>query len=92
MLKKDYSDVFATKSQDAISQCNLGGGPQFQEPSEDGRNNSQNTIRRIQRDILCVLEYASQGVLPDSIEPYPRIHVKYVQRGFSPEARRLPNK
>ena len=44
------------------------------------------------RDVLCVLEYANQGILPDSIEPYPRIQVKCVQRGFSPDNLEIPER
>ena len=50
--------------------------------------NSQNP----KRDLLCVLEYANKGVLPDSIEPYPRIQVKCVQRGFSPHNPEIPER
>ena len=51
-------------------------------------HNSQNP----KRDLLCVLEYANQGIPPDSSEPYPRIQVKCVQRGFSPDNPETPER
>ena len=40
-------------------------------------HNSQNH----KRDLLCILEYANQGVLTDSNESYPRVQFKCVRRG-----------
>ena len=59
-----------------------GGGSQSKKLPEDHRENSTNTIRRTQREtyVLCFLEFANQGILPDSFEPYPRIQVECVQR------------
>ena len=51
-------------------------------------HNSQNPMR----DLLCVPEYANQGILPDSIEPYPRIQVKCVHSGFSPDNPETPER
>ena len=36
--------------------------------------------------------YANQGVLPDSVEPYPRIQAKCVQRRFSPDNPEIPER
>ena len=41
--------------------------------------------RNPRRDLLCILEFANQGVLPSPFEPYPRIQFKYVEKGYTPD-------
>ena len=42
------------------------------------------------RDLLCVLGFANRGILPNSYEPYPRIQLKCVQKGYTPDNPEMP--
>ena len=42
------------------------------------------------RGLLCILEYANQGILPDSNESYPRIQFKCVEKGYPPDNPETP--
>ena len=50
-------------------------------------HNSQNHIR----DLLCILEYANQGILTDSNKSYPRIQFKCVKKGYPPDNPETPD-
>ena len=43
------------------------------------------------RDLLCILEYANQGILTDSYGSYPRIQFKCVMKGYHPDNPETPD-
>ena len=43
-----------------------------------------------ERDLLCVLEFANQGVFNNSFEPYPRVQLRCVQKGYRPDDPETP--
>ena len=67
-----------------------GGGSQSKKLSEDyvRREFTEHNSQNPKRDLLCVLHFANQGILPDSSEPYPKIQGKFVR--VSPDNLEIP--
>eukprot|EP00919_Chromeraceae_sp_WS-2016_P015451 GHVR01036423.1.p2 GENE.GHVR01036423.1~~GHVR01036423.1.p2 ORF type:complete len:208 (+),score=11.99 GHVR01036423.1:852-1475(+) len=89
MLQKVAQIVFGMKWQDAVSQCNLGGGSQSK-CSQRITERIHRTQFAEHRDLLCVFDFANQGILPDASEAYPMIQITIGQRTYSPDNLEIP--
>ena len=47
--------------------------------------------RNHKKDLLCILEYANQGILNDPDESYPRVQFKCIMKGYIPDNQETPD-
>ena len=78
-----------------VSGCNIAMQPGGWVPVSEAvrglsREFNDHDSQNPKRDLICVLEFANQGILPNSYEPCPRIQFKCVQKGYTPDNPETP--